>query len=245
MKIHEYQAMSLFADYGIGTVQCELVDRPDGAMEIAERLGGKAVVKAQVLVGGRGKAGGVKLARTPEETKKAAEEILSMEIKSIPVRKVLVAEAVDILKEYYLGVTIDRASKKIVFIASSSGGVEIEELAEKSPEEIHKVYVDPLEGPDEAELRVLALKVFKEKELSEKALGTMLKMYDLFTEKDCSLVEINPYVKVSPKELVAVDAKINFDDSGMFKHPDIEKLKNPEEYSQDEMFAKEAGLKIS
>ncbi|MFQ5951803.1 MAG: ADP-forming succinate--CoA ligase subunit beta [Candidatus Omnitrophota bacterium] len=242
MKIHEYQAMSLFDKYGINTVQCELTDRSDNAGAIAEKLGGKVVVKAQILVGGRGKAGGVKLARTPEEARKAAEKILSMEIKSEPVKKVLVAQAVEIQGEYYLGITVDRALKRIVFIATSAGGVDIEELAEKSPEKVYKMYVDPLEGPDETELRSLAQEVFENHDLFKEACDTMLRMYRLLIEKDCSLVEINPYVKVSLDGLVAVDAKINFDDNGVVKHPDIEELRNPEEYSADEIRAQEADL---
>lgn len=242
MKIHEYQAMALFTEYGIDTVPCQLIDRPEDAASIAQKLGGRVACKAQVLVGGRGKAGGVKLAHSPEESAEAAKEILSMEIKSIPVKKVLVSKAVDILKEYYLGVTIDRTLKKVVFIASAAGGVEIEELARKSPNEIHKVYVNPIEGPDGTELKAVTTKVFEDKTLSEKGYQTMLKMYKLFIEKDCSLVEINPYVKIGPENAVAVDAKINFDDNGIFKHPEIEELKNREEYSPDEIIAREAGL---
>lgn len=242
MKIHEYQAMSLFEEYGIDTVPCVLADDPAGAKAAAEKLGGNVVVKSQVLVGGRGKAGGIKLAHSSEEAVKAAEEILSMEIKSIPVKKVLIALAIEIVNEYYLGITIDRTSKKIVFVVSAAGGVEIEELAKTNPERISKMYVTPTDGPDKEELTGIMIKAFEDKALAEKATDTMLKMYKLFIEKDCTLVEINPYVKTSSGSLQAVDAKINFDDNGVFKHPDVEKLRNPEEYSEDEIKAKEAGL---
>lgn len=242
MKIHEYQAMKLFKDYGIETVRCQLTETADDVPDIAKSLGGRVVVKAQVLVGGRGKAGGVKLARSAEEAVRLAQEILSMQISANPVKKVLIAQAVDIRKEYYLGVTIDRARKSIVFVASASGGVEIEELAVKSPEAIQRLYVAALKEPQPKELQQLTLKVFGDAVSSEKAAETMHKMYRLFVEKDCSLVEINPYVKTAADQLVAVDAKINFDDNGLFKHPDIEALKNPEEYSEAEIRAKAAGL---
>jgi succinyl-CoA synthetase beta subunit len=194
------------------------------------------------LVGGRGKAGGVKLARSPEEAKKIAGEILGMEIKSISVKKVWIAQAIEILQEYYLGVTIDRTRKKIVLIASAAGGVEIEELAVKDPGKIKKLYVNPLKGIEEAGLRTMAREVFGNDALSEKASEIMRKMYRLFVEKDCSLVEINPYARTAPGKLVAADSKIVFDDNALFKHPDIGRLESPEEHSPDEIAAREAGL---
>ena len=242
MKIHEYQAMSLFKEYGIDVVRSELADCPGKAKEIAAKFDGNVVIKAQVLVGGRGKSGGVKLAATPGEAETVAGEILSMEIKSIPVEKVLVAQAVNILEEYYIGITIDRTSKNIVFVASAAGGVEIEELAKSTPEKIHKLHVNPLDGPDEGKLESLVQEVFNDPVLSEKARDTLLKMYSLFIEKDCSLVEINPFARIGPGEILAADAKINFDDNGIFKHPEIEELRNAEEYSNDEILAKESGL---
>jgi succinyl-CoA synthetase beta subunit len=242
VKIQEYQAASLLKDYGIETVPGELADCADQAAGIAQRLGGKVVVKAQVLVGGRGKAGGVRLAHSPEEAKKIAGEILGMEIKSIPVKKVWIARAVEILQEYYLGVTIDRTRKKTVLIASAAGGVEIEELAVKDPGKIQKLHIDPLKGIEEPKLRDMVLKVFGEGALSEKACEILRKMYRLFMEKDCSLVEINPCARTAPGKLVAADSKIIFDDNALFKHPDIVQLESPEEHSPDEIAAREAGL---
>lgn len=242
VKVQEYQAASLLSAYGIETVPGELTDRADQASGIAQRLGGKVVVKAQVLVGGRGKAGGVRLAHSPEEAGKIAREILSIKIKSIPVKKVWIAQAVEILQEYYLGIAIDRTMKKIVLIASAAGGVDIEELAVKDPGQIHKLHINPLKGPDEAELRALAQRAFGSGALSEKACEIMRKMYRLFVEKDCSLVEINPCVRTALGSLVAADSKIDFDDNALFKHPDIGQLENPEEYSPDEIAAREAGL---
>jgi len=242
VKIQEYQAASLLSAYGIKTVPGELTDCADHAAGIAQKLGGKVVVKAQVLVGGRGKAGGVRVAHSPEEAKKIAGEILSMEIKSIPVKKVWIAQAVEILQEYYLGIAIDRTAKKIVLIASAAGGVEIEELAVKDPGRIHKLYVNPLEGPAEVGLRGLAQKVFGDAALSENAYDILLKMYRLFVEKDCSLVEINPCARTAAGGLVAADSKIIFDDNAVFKHPDIGLLESPEEHSPDEIAAQKAGL---
>ncbi len=242
MKIHEYQAMELFKEYGINTARCELALNAARAAKIAGDFGSKVVVKAQVLVGGRGKAGGIKLASSSPEAEKIAEDILSMEVKSIPVKKVLVAEAVDILKEYYLSITVDRDSKRMVFIGSSSGGVDIEQLAVNSPDKIHKLYLASTDIPPRKEIQDFAVKIFEDESLAEKAVDTMLKMHRLFLEKDCSLVEINPFVKVAGGGLLAVDAKINFDDNGLFKHPGIAELRSAEEYSADESSARCAGL---
>ena len=242
MKIHEYQAMKFFKKYGIDIVPAELAESSEDAARIAEKLGGNVVIKAQVLVGGRGKAGGVKRASSREEAGRLAGEILSMEIKSEPVKKVLVAKAIDIAEEYYLGIAIDRSLKKVVFMLSAAGGVEIEELAKNSPDKIHKIHIDSVKGPDEKSLKEITRKVFKDSELMKKAVETLLKMYKLLIDKDCSLVEINPYAKTSSGEILAADAKINFDDNGVFKHPEIEALRNAEEYSFDELSAKKAGL---
>lgn len=242
MKIHEYQAAELFSDYGIDSAPSRIVDNTEDALKAAEEIGGKVVLKAQVLVGGRGKAGGIKLAKDPSEVKQYSKQILSMEIKSIPVKKLLVASAVDIEKEYYLGITIDRTNKKLVLVLSAAGGVEIEELAKESPDQIHKMYIAPSTGIDDTRLNDLTLKVFGSQDLADKANDTIKKIYKLFIEKDCSLVEINPYVMTAGGDLLAIDAKINFDDNGTFKHPEIEKLRNPEEYSKDEILAKESGL---
>lgn len=242
MKIQEYQAASLLNNYGIETVPGELVDSPEKAAAIGLKLGGRVVVKAQVLVGGRGKAGGIRVTHSPGETEKAVREILAMTIKGIPVKKVWIAQAVEIQQEYYLGIAVDRTAKKVIFMASAAGGVEIEELAVKEPEKIHKLHVDPLKGPDEAGLRAMAGTVFGGGPLSEKAYEIMSHMYRLFMEKDCSLVEINPCVRTKAGKLVAVDSKVDFDDNALFKHPDIAGLENPEEHSRDEIAAHDAGL---
>lgn len=242
MKVYEYQAISMLGEYGIDTMPGELADSADRAGEIAQQLGGEIVIKAQVLTGGRGKAGGVKLARTPKEVKLVAAEILSMQIKSIPVKSVLIASAVDIHKEYYLGVTIDRTQKKIVAMISAAGGVEIEEVAKRTPHKIHRIYIDPLKGLDKSSVSEVVSSVFKDKKLAQEASSVLSKMYRLFIEKDCFLVEINPYAETVSGKLIALDAKINFDDNSLFKHPEIEKLRNSEEYSSAEIKAHQAGL---
>jgi succinyl-CoA synthetase beta subunit len=211
------------------------------AGRIAAEIGFPVVIKAQVLVGGRGKAGGVKVAGTAEEVREAANRILTLAIKDIPVEAVLVAEAVDIRKEYYLSVTVDRANKKVVCILSASGGVDIEELAEREPEKILKAYIDPLQGPEETELRGFLSAAFPE-QLLDQAVQALGNIYRLLIEKDCSLVEINPYAQIGEDTLIAADAKINFDDNGLAKHADVEAMRTEEEYSREEIEAKEAGL---
>ncbi|MCB1195080.1 ADP-forming succinate--CoA ligase subunit beta [bacterium] len=242
MKIHEYQAMSLFTQYGIEIVPSQLAESVNDVASIAKKLGGKVVVKSQVLVGGRGKAGGIKLAKSVEEAVQHAGKIFGMKIKNIPVEKVLVAQAVTILKEYYVGITIDRTTKTVVFVASASGGVDIEELAVNQPEKIQKLYVQAPQLPDPSALDAFLKKAFVTPKLFEQAKTTFLKLYKLFLEKECSLVEINPYAQLDNEMLVAADAKINFDDNGLYKNPDIEALRNPEEYSDGEIAAREAGL---
>ena len=241
MKIYEYQARELLASYGVPVPPGKVARSAEEAVHIAEEIGLPVVIKAQVLVGGRGKAGGVKLARSAEEVREAANKILTLTIKDIPVEAVLVAKAVDIRKEYYLSVTVDRANKKALCILSASGGVDIEELAVKEPEKILKTYIDPLEGPDEKELRTFLSAAFPESLLGQ-ALDATGNLYRLLVEKDCSLVEINPYAQIGETTLIAADAKINFDDNGLAKHADVEAMRTAEEYSREEIEAKEAGL---
>ncbi len=242
MKIHEYQARELLTQYGIPIPQGGVAKTPDEARGIAAEIGAPVVVKAQVLVGGRGKAGGVKLADTPKAAAERAREILALTIKELPVEKVLVAKAIDIKKEYYISVTLDRSKKRAVLIGSSAGGVEIEELAVREPEKILMQEVDPIAGLSDAVLSAYCARLFANAKTAAQAADTLRKMYRLFGEKDCSLVEVNPYAELSDGSLVAADAKINFDDNGLFLHPEIEALRNPEEYSHDEIEARAAGL---
>ncbi len=242
MKIHEYQARELFEEYGIPTADAVVVENAQDAAGAAEKLGGHVVVKAQVLVGGRGKAGGIKLARTPKEAMSVSGEILGMTIKDLPVEKLLISKAVTIEKEFYLGLTVDRNSKMLTFMVTGEGGVEIEELAAGSPEAILKYSVNPYRGLDEKALTDTLAKVFQTPQLLDQACRTAAALYRLFVEKDCSLVEINPYALVEGEKLLALDAKINFDDNALYKHPEILERQNPEEYSDDEITAREVGL---
>ena len=244
MKIHEYQAKTLLAGVGIPVTEEAVARSPAEARRIAEGFAAPVVVKAQVLAGGRGKAGGVKLAATPAEAQERAAEILGMEIKGFTVVQVLVAKAANIEKEYYLGITLDRSRRQAVLIASASGGVDIEELAVREPEKIHTLPIDPALGPDTGELQTLMADLLSPSagvDLVGQAVSTAGAMYELFRSRDCSLVEINPYVQ-TPQGLVAADAKITFDDNALFRHEDILALRQSEECSADEIEAKEAGL---
>lgn len=242
MKIHEYQGKELFQQFGIAVHDQAVVTTPGDARKAAERIGGQVVVKAQVLVGGRGKAGGVKLADTPEDAEKKAKAILGMDIKGETVQKVLVTKAADILREYYVGMIMDRSSKKLILMVTKEGGVEIEELAVERPEAIIKFPIDITTGINDSELTAVLSDVFEKDELIAQAKDTVKKLYNLFVDTDATLVEINPYALVDEQTLMALDAKVNFDDNAVFKHPEIQKLSNPEEYSQDEIDAREAGL---
>ncbi|TVR67883.1 MAG: ADP-forming succinate--CoA ligase subunit beta [Spirochaetaceae bacterium] len=246
MKVHEYQAKEIFKARGIPVQDQAVISDAGEAAAAAKRLGGKVVVKAQVLVGGRGKAGGVKLAADPGEAEQHARAILGMDIKGERVEKVMIAPTADILKEYYVGLIMDRASKKIVLMVTKEGGVDIEELAVSDPDKIIKFPIDIATGldapPVRKDLEGILTEVFGKPALVAQALETVGKLYALFVEKDASLVEINPYALVDENTLLALDAKINFDDNALYKHDDLEAMKNPEEYSQDEIDAKAYGL---
>jgi succinyl-CoA synthetase beta subunit len=242
MKIHEYQGHELFKEYGIPTSEAIVADSVEGAVAAGGRLGYPVVVKAQVLVGGRGKAGGVKRASNEEELRNAAETILSLSIKDLPVKKLLIAKAVEPEQEYYLGLTVDRNAKGITLMLSAAGGVEIEELAVSDPEKILKLTILPHKGIDDGDLDRILQKAFGEQTLVSQAKETVEKLYRLFLEKDCSLVEINPYARLAGAKLVALDAKVNFDDNALYRQEDVQKMQNPEEYSQDEIRAREVDL---
>ena len=242
MNVHEYQGKQLFRSYGIPVQDQEVVTSADEARKAAEKLGGFVVVKAQVLVGGRGKAGGVKVAKSPDEAAAKAREILGLSIKGIPVEKLLIEPAAEIRKEYYLSITADRANKQLVLILSKEGGVDIEDLAVNQPEKIVKFPISVSEGIDEAALRPILKDTFESDERAAEALETIQKLYALFVEKDCSLVEINPYAVVGDGRLLTLDSKVNFDDNALFRHKDIQALKNPEEDSDAEREAGAAGL---
>jgi succinyl-CoA synthetase beta subunit len=242
MKLYEYQARTLFEKYGIASVQGFVAETPDEAEGAAKKLGGTCVVKAQVLVGGRGKAGGVKIAASPDEARHLAEQILEMSIRSLAVERVLVTKGVDIEQEFYIGLTIDRAEKAITLLTSAAGGIDIEELAEREPAKIRRLTINTLQGLDGTAADDLLGHIFENPEHRAQALDTVQKLYRLFTEMDCSLVEINPYALTRQGGLLALDAKIVIDDSGVFKHEELENFRNRQEYGPDELEAREWGL---
>lgn len=242
MKIHEYQAKQIFAAAGIPVPREKVAATPDEAVTAAQELGLPVVIKAQVLVGGRGKAGGVKRAGTEAEVKQKAAEILGMSIKGLPVRKVLVSECVDIGAEYYVAVTVDRGCRKPVMLASAAGGVEIEEVARTAPEKILKVEIDPGAGLLGFQARNLGMALFADAELARKFADLARRLYRLFWEQDCSLAEINPLVRLTTGSLLALDAKINFDDNAEFRHREWAGMRDLTAEEPKEMEARAAGL---
>ncbi len=248
MKIHEYQAKDIFEQYGIPVTKGSMATSAHEAKAIAETLGCAVVVKAQVHVGGRGKAGGVKVAHNADETYAVAQNILGLEIKGLPVKKVLVAEAVNIVKEFYVGITLDLTVKKIVFLVSASGGVDIEEVAAHHPEAIIKVYIDPLLGLQPFQKRQMAYALFTQNEHIHQAMDIFEKLYHVFCSLDCSLAEINPLVITRHDEsetgrLLALDAKVVLDDNGLIRHPELEALRDMDVVEEeDEVEARNNGL---
>ncbi|MEN9979039.1 MAG: ADP-forming succinate--CoA ligase subunit beta [candidate division WOR-3 bacterium] len=242
MKIHEYQAKEIFAAYTIPVPREKTAATPAEARTIAEELGLPVVLKAQVLVGGRGKAGGVKKAATPEEVETVAAGILNMSIRGLKVRRVLVSEAVAIQSEYYLGITIDRSVRAPVLLASAAGGVEIEEVAKTNPEKIIKTPIDPLLGLLPFQARNAGMMMLKDTKLAQQFTAIAQKLFRLFIDRDCSLVEINPLVLAGNGNLLALDAKINFDDNALFRHPENEALRDLSSEEPAEVEAKKAGL---
>jgi len=239
MKIHEYQARDLLREYNIPVNDYRLVSNAREARE-ASMAWKQVVVKAQVLAGGRGKAGGVKLANSPKEVEAKAKTILGLEIGGYPVSKILVCDSAQIEREHYLGLILDRSRQGVTLMVTDQGGIDIEELAESNPGAIHKLALRS--DIDEAVLDSFLAKSISSKELRRQAISTAKNLYSLFLEKDASLVEINPYALTPSGEMLALDAKMVFDDNALYKHPEIEALRNPEEGSADEAEAKTKGL---
>ena len=242
MKIHEYQAMEIFGEYGLPISGFDVVTTAADARAAAEARGGSVIVKAQVHVGGRGKAGGVKLARNAAETEKHAGDILGMNIKGLTVEKVVVAEAVDIDREYYIGIVVDRATKKPVFMASSEGGVDIEEVARTTPERIHKFAVDPVAGLSEGEAAEMAAKIESDPAVVPQVADAILKLYAAFVGSDASLAEVNPLIVTTDGVVRAIDAKMNIDDNALYRHPDIAAMRDASTETPELAKAREMGL---
>lgn len=242
MKIHEYQAKELFRAEGIPIPPGDVAETPDAAFELAKKYGTAVVVKSQVLVGGRGKAGGVKLAKTADEAREQAGKILGMDIKGLTVEKVLVTEAVDIDKEIYVGIITDRASQKPLIMASAAGGVEIEEVARTNPEAIHRLVIDPLYGVLPFQSRGLARKLHDDPGVQKQIASIMEKLYGAFIRNDASLAEINPLVVTPQKEVIAIDAKINVDDNALYRQKPIEEMRDVSAEDPGEVEARGMGL---
>ncbi len=242
MNLHEYQSKQIFARYGIPVPRGRIAVNSDEAKQIAEELGGRVVVKSQVLVGGRGKAGGIRLAKSADEAQELATRILGMEIKGLPVRRVLVDEAVSIEKEIYLGITNDRASRKPVMIASAEGGVDIEEVAARTPERIVRLHIDPLLGLREYQSRDVAVAIDLPKEYWRQFTAVADGLWRVFVENDATLVEINPLVITKEKRLVALDGKMVIDDNALFRRPDIAEKRDLDVEAPEEISARKYGL---
>ncbi len=242
MKLHEYQSKLIFASNGVPIPKGRVAGTAVEAKQIAEELGGRVVVKSQVLVGGRGKAGGIRLAKSSDEAEDLATQILGMEIKGLPVRKVLIDEAVNIDQEIYLGITNDRAARKPVMMASSEGGVDIEEVARTMPDKIIKVHIDPLLGLRDYQTRDLAASIDLHRD-HWREFGKIAKgLWKAYINSDATLAEINPLILTKEKNLLAVDGKMVIDDNALFRHPDLAELRDLDVEADAEIEARKYGL---
>ena len=249
MKVHEYQAKTLLSEFGIPVPDGRVAATPAEARKIAAEFGEKVAIKAQVYAGGRGKAGGIKVASTPDEAEKLAGQMLGTRLvthqttpEGVPVSKVLVEKAVDVERELYLSIVIDNVSRLPVMMASEAGGMDIEEVARVSPEKILKVYIDQATGFQAFHGRRLAYGMNLSQAQVRPAVSLMTNLYKLFQAKDCSLAEINPLVVTTNDELMALDAKLNFDDNALFRHSDVEQLHDVEQEDPLEVRARELGV---
>lgn len=242
MKLHEYQSKLIFAEYGVPIPKGRVAATASEAKQITEELGSRVVVKSQVLVGGRGKAGGIRLAKNPGEAEELATQILSMEIKGLPVRKVLIDEAADIQHEIYLGITNDRAAQRPVMMASSEGGVDIEEVARVTPEKIIRAHIDPLLGLQGYQARDIAAGIDLPRELWRSFGNIAESLWQAYQKSDATLAEINPLVITGDNKLLAVDGKMVLDDSALFRHPELADKRDLDVEASAEIEARKYGL---
>lgn len=242
MKLHEYQSKQIFSEFGIPISKGQVASTPQDAEKIASEMGGKVVIKAQVLVGGRGKAGGIKIAKTPEEAKIIASEILNKEIKGLPVRKILIDEIADIQTEIYFGITNDRGAGKPVMMASSAGGVDIEEVASKTPEKIVKVHIDPLLGLQNYNILDIAVGIELPRELWKEFTKIAHGLWQAYKENDATLAEINPLIITKDQHLIAVDGKMIIDDNALFRHPNLAEMRDLDIEADSEIEAQKHDL---
>jgi succinyl-CoA synthetase beta subunit len=244
VNLHEYQAKRLFAEHGVLIPDGDVATTPAEAAAIAERLGGKVVVKAQVLTGGRGKAGGVKLAKTPQEAADAADAILGMDIKGLTVHKVLVDEQAPggIAQELYLAVLIDRGKRLPMVMASAAGGMDIEEVAETTPDQIHIVHIDPMLGVRSYQTTYLAAQMGLPRELWRQFHQIVAGLYACFEANDASLTEVNPLVITGDGKLMALDGKMSIDDNALDENPELANMRDLDVEPESEREAREAGI---
>jgi succinyl-CoA synthetase beta subunit len=250
MKIHEYQGKQILRDYDVAVPRGEACFSVDEAVSAARDLGGEVwVVKAQIHAGGRGKGGGVKVARTIDEVKQFAGEILGMTLithqtgpEGTKVKRLLIEEGADIKDELYIGLVVDRSSQRVVFMASSEGGTEIEKVAEETPEKIHKAAIDPKVGMTDEQARTLAAAIGIPAQCQSEAVSLFKSLYQAFWDKDASLAEINPLIVTGDNRVMALDAKINFDDNALYRHPELAELRDLDEEDADEIEAAKFGL---
>jgi succinyl-CoA synthetase beta subunit len=242
MKIHEYQAREIFRRAGVRVPDGDAVSTPAEARRTAERIGVPVMVKAQVHVGGRGKAGGIRYVPNLDDVERVASDVLGMQIKGLPVKTVLVSKAIDIATEAYVGMILDREERRLTFLVSPAGGVDIEEVARTSPEKIFRFTVDPNVGFRPYAARWLASRLYDDPRLVKEAAAILLKMYDAFLACDASLAEINPLVTTPSGEVWAIDSKINIDDSGLFRRKEIEAMRDLDAEAPAETLARENNL---
>ena len=243
MDLYEYQGKELFKRFGIPVSEGRLATTPEEARAAAAELGGQVVVKAQVLTGGRGKAGGVKLAGGPDDAEQKARDILGLDIGGHVVRKLWIERASDIAKEYYLSVTFDRGAKKPLFMLTTEGGVEIEQVAEENPDALSRLHVDPLEGyqPYQARRLIYGAAIDDPNE-QKQILAIVEKLYRCFIESDAMLCEVNPLIVTPDGEVKALDSKFTVDESALFRHPDVAEMRDVEAADPLETFAREKGV---
>ncbi|MGM8214454.1 ADP-forming succinate--CoA ligase subunit beta [Bacillaceae bacterium W0354] len=250
MNIHEYQAKEIFRKYNVAVPNSKVAFSVEEAVEAAKELGSNVtVVKAQIHAGGRGKAGGVKIAKNLDEVRQHAEDILGKTLvthqtgpEGKEVKRLLIEEGCDIKKEYYIGVVMDRATSRVVMMGSEEGGTEIEEVAEKTPEKIFKEVIDPVTGLSPYQARRLAFNMNIPHDLIGKAVNFMMSLYQVFVEKDCSIAEINPLVTTGDGNVLALDAKLNFDDNALFRQKDILEYRDLDEEDPKEIEASKYDL---
>jgi succinyl-CoA synthetase beta subunit len=242
MKLHEYISKEIFANYGVPIPKGEVAATPKEASVIAKKMGGRVVVKAQVLVGGRGKSGGIKVVKNAKEAETAAEEILGMEIKGLPVRKVLLDEAIDIASEIYLGITNDRAMDQPVIMASAAGGVDIEEVAAKTPEKIVRAHVNPLLGLQSYQVRDMAVGIELDRKHWNDFYTVTNGLWEAYQQSDATLAEINPLVITKSGELIAADGKMLIDDNALYRRKELEAYRDTDVEDSSEVEAREGEL---